>query len=94
MRQQNFLIDKLSLSGRIASSVKLKLSKLYGQDKSFLSASIPKTKRQTNLVDCVVCAICHLVQFCYDGWAGKSVLKFDHGKNETAFNKVLKIFYC
>ena len=75
------IFDSLrSPSGNIAPSVKLQSSKLYGPDKSFLNASIPKIKRQTNLVDCGLYAICHLVQFCFDGWAGKSVLKFDQGK--------------
>ena len=41
---------------------------------------LTKIKRQTNLVDCGFYAICHLVQFCFGGWAGKSVLKLDQGK--------------
>ena len=75
------IFDSLwSPNGNIASSVKLQLSRLYGQGKSFPSASIPKIKRQTNVVDCGLYAICQLVQFCFDGWVGKSVLKFDQGK--------------
>ena len=66
------------VSPKLSNSVKIQLSALYGSPKSSLTVSCPRVQQQTSgSGNCGVFAIAFLVEYCFEGYAGETVVLFD-----------------